>query len=77
MIGTALLMFGVGLIVGDWPFRRIATVPDGESEMTVRSGELGEQFDALQTVNVMGLTSRPRLSVAVACPRWSKLIVTG
>ena len=77
MTGTELLMFGVGLVKTDWPLRRMATVPDGEREMTVRSGEVEEQFDELQMVKVIGLIVAPRLSVAVACPRWSNLIVTG
>jgi len=77
MRGTELPMLGVGLVKTDWPLRRMATVPDGDREMMVRSGEVGEQFDELQIVNVIGLIAAPRLSVAVACPRWSNLIVTG
>jgi hypothetical protein len=49
-------------------------VPVGEIDMTLRSGEAALQL--LQIVNT-GETAVFVASTAVACPRWSKLTVTG
>ena len=77
IVCALLLMDGVGAAAGDCPFRITDTVPDVERAMTVRSGEVGEQFVLMQMVNITGLTIAPTPFVAVACPRWSKRIVIG
>ena len=77
IVELVLPMAGVGTAEGDCPFLKTATVPEGERAITVRSGEVEEQPTPLQMENIIGSITAPRLSVATACPRWLKRIVTG
>jgi len=77
-VAAELPIVGVGAAAGDWPSRITATVPEEDSDMTVRSVEVAVQLVLLlQMVNITGSTTAPKLLVAVTWPRRSKRIVIG
>ena len=65
-VADELPIVGVGAAEGDWPSRITATVPEEDSDMTVRSVEVAVQLVLLlQMVNITGSTTAPKLLVAV------------